>query len=373
MDDFIAGFAGGCAGVIIGYPLDTVKVRIQTQDPRNLRYTGTFQCLRTVVRHEGAAALFRGMTSPMAGVAGINAMIFGVYGNVNKRLSDPESIKSIATAGICAGLAQTVITSPMELVKTRLQVQSQIPGAQISEGPVDCLKKIWRSYGIRGVYQGFGITCVREIPAFGIYFAAYEVMTRQSDPSVPLSTWTMLYAGGMAGVYSWAFTYPVDMVKSRLQIDGISGKQQYSGAIDCIRKTYHSEGIRVFFRGLSATVIRAFPSNAATFAVVTWTLRLIRSENERTLDKSAIINAATPFFGASSVLGESIMRQFSRNLFLQYALIEPWETNVKMCTKAYCDGTMPKNGFTAYCGIDDSDEHMYVTPSRDDITKNLRY
>ena len=60
-------------------------------------------------------------------------MIFGVYGNVSKRLSDPESIKSIATAGICAGLAQTVITSPMELVKTRLQVQSQIPGAQISE------------------------------------------------------------------------------------------------------------------------------------------------------------------------------------------------------------------------------------------------
>ena len=99
-------------------------------------------------------------------------------------------------------------------------------------GPVDCLKKIWRSYGIRGVYQGFGITCVREIPAFGIYFAAYEVMTRQSDPSVPLSTWTMLYAGGMAGVYSWAFTYPVDMVKSRLQIDGISGKQQYSGKVN---------------------------------------------------------------------------------------------------------------------------------------------
>lgn len=66
------------------------------------------------------------MSSPLASVAVINAMIFGVYGNVQRRLSDPESLASHAFAGSVAGFVQSFVSSPMELVKTRLQIQEQM-------------------------------------------------------------------------------------------------------------------------------------------------------------------------------------------------------------------------------------------------------
>lgn len=80
------------------------------------------------------------------------------------------------------------------------------------------MKQIWNSEGIRGIYRGLGITVAREIPAFGLYFSSYEFMTRQSGPSKPVGTLHMMAAGGMAGVFSWLFTYPIDFLKSRLQV-----------------------------------------------------------------------------------------------------------------------------------------------------------
>ena len=62
----------------------------------------------------------------MASVAVINAMIFGVYGNVQRRLGDPESLTTHALAGSVAGLVQSFVCSPMELVKTLIQIQEQV-------------------------------------------------------------------------------------------------------------------------------------------------------------------------------------------------------------------------------------------------------
>ena len=53
-----------------------------------------------------ATALYRGMSSPLVGVAAINAVTFGVHGNVSRRLANPDSMKSQVIAGLTAGLAQ---------------------------------------------------------------------------------------------------------------------------------------------------------------------------------------------------------------------------------------------------------------------------
>ena len=108
-----------------GYPLDTVKVKIQTQNIRNGvgEYRGTFDCLVKLVRKDGVSvecsilsnlhpspvqvrSLYKGMSSPLLGVAGINAITFGVYGNVLRVLEDQDSISSITLAGASAGLIQ---------------------------------------------------------------------------------------------------------------------------------------------------------------------------------------------------------------------------------------------------------------------------
>ena len=85
-------------------------------------------------------------------------------------------------------------------------------------GPVDCVRQIWRAEGLRGIFRGLGITAARDVPAFFFYFATYEALTQQEDPSVPIGTGHMMTAGGLAGMSSWLFTYPIDFLKSRLQV-----------------------------------------------------------------------------------------------------------------------------------------------------------
>lgn len=83
---------------------------------------------------------------------------------------------------------------------------------------MDCVRQIWRGEGVRGIFRGLGITAARDVPAFFFYFATYEALTQQDDPSVPIGTGHMMAAGGLAGMSSWLFTYPIDFLKSRLQV-----------------------------------------------------------------------------------------------------------------------------------------------------------
>ncbi|XP_055598843.1 mitochondrial basic amino acids transporter [Uranotaenia lowii] len=284
--DFSAGCLGGCAGVLVGYPFDTVKVHLQTQDYRNPIYKGTIDCFRQILVKEGLRGFYRGMSSPMAGVAAVNAIVFGVYGNVQRRTSDPDSMYSHFLAGTAAGLAQSFICSPMELVKTRMQLQENLPkNATKFAGPLQCTKHIWRSEGFRGVFRGLGITAARDMPGFSSYFVSYEMMVRMSPNPSPFY---ILMAGGLAGTISWLFTFPIDVLKSRLQADGMSGQQQYQGVVDCFKKSYAQEGISFLSRGLASTLLRAFPMNAVCFLVVSYVMKLFDDKSSLNLNLAPV-------------------------------------------------------------------------------------
>lgn len=298
--DFFAGCLGGCAGVAVGHPFDTVKVRIQTQDFNNPRYRGTWHCITDTIKKESVRGLYKGMSSPMAGVAFVNAIVFGVHGNMSKHIKDPESLRSQVLCGATAGLFQSFVSSPMELVKTRVQLQTEASAASVKclstaasssttvsnctsySSPLDCLRKIYTMDGWRGLFRGQLITIYRDVPGFASYFLTYEYLTRalaSKDGSV--SPAAVLFAGGSAGAASWVFTYPIDVIKSRLQADGIRGASKYKGIIHCAKASIAAEGMGVMFRGLNSSLIRAFPTNAATFAVVTWTLKLCQAKEEK--------------------------------------------------------------------------------------------
>lgn len=82
--------------------------------------------------------------------------------------------------------------------------------------------------------------------------------------SLTLGTFAILMAGGVAGVVTWAFATPMDVVKARLQMSGAGGRE-YSGVLHCMRVSMREEGVRVFFKGLLLNSLRAFPVNAVTF------------------------------------------------------------------------------------------------------------
>ncbi|EZA52627.1 hypothetical protein DMN91_001677 [Ooceraea biroi] len=284
--DFIAGCLGGCAGIMVGYPLDTVKVHMQTQDCRNPKYRGTWDCLRTILAKESVSGLYRGMTSPIAGVAMVNAIVFGVYGHTQRHLSEPDRLSAHFLAGASAGIAQTPVSSPIELAKTRLQLMT--PSQGTSHGPMQCLRNIYRQEGYRGIFKGLGVTFLREGPSYGVYFVTYEILTRTSSKE-PISTFRMLLAGGLAGTASWVISYPVDVIKSRIQAES---SNRYSGALDCLKKSVRAEGYTCLFRGLNSTILRAFPTNAATFAVVTWTFRLFGEQPNETPKREEITSTS---------------------------------------------------------------------------------
>lgn len=87
------------------------------------------------------------------------------------------------------------------------------------------------------------------------------------------SAFFTLMAGGFAGTFSWVLSIPFDVVKSRLQVDGMDGKPKYLNAVDCMKKSYNDEGMKFFTRGLTSTLLRAFPMNAVCFYVVSYVLK----------------------------------------------------------------------------------------------------
>lgn len=285
--EFVAGGFGGIAGIISGYPLDTLRIRLQQPNSGS-----AFSILRRVMAGEGPAALYRGMGAPLASVTFQNAMVFQTYAILSRAFdssasaSDPPSYKGVVLGGVGTGAIQSIMLSPVELVKIRLQLQN-VSHANLREaaashkGPVSVAKSILKTEGIKGIYRGFVITVLRDAPAHGVYFWTYEYMREQFHPGCRKNGQenlrTMLTAGGLAGVASWLCCYPLDVVKTRLQAQTPSSSSplKYKGILDCFRRSVKEEGYCVLWRGLGTAVARAFVVNGAVFAAYEIALRCL--------------------------------------------------------------------------------------------------
>lgn len=277
--EFVAGGFGGIAGIVAGYPLDTIRIRQQSSNSGS-----AVSIFRRVVANEGPCALYRGMGAPLASVTFQNAMVFQTYALLSRALDksidprDPPSYKGVALGGIGTGALQSLILSPVELLKIRLQLQQNPkPGLGTNKGPIELAKTILKAEGLRGIYRGLTITVLRDAPAHGLYFWTYEYMREKLHPGCRKSGQenlrTMLVAGGLAGVASWISCYPLDVAKTRLQAQSRSSMIKYDGIVDCFRKSVKEEGFRVLWRGLGTAVSRAFVVNGAIFSAYELSLR----------------------------------------------------------------------------------------------------
>ena len=237
------------------------------------------------------------MTSPLFGVALINGIVFGTYGpalrffqnHYQQQTDEPCLHQSqyfkVAAAGSVAGFVQSFVCSPVELAKTKLQVQQktydgkkclQHNRSSLYNGPVDVLRRLIKHDGIRGFYRGLWSTVLRDVPAFAIYFSSYSYLcnslAQKGQSEYDLAAWKVILAGGTAGCLSWIVNIPIDVVKSRIQADSIA-EPKYRGFMDCMLKIYRNEGPRALFRGLVPILLRAFPTNGTTFVVYSFSLQ----------------------------------------------------------------------------------------------------
>ncbi|KAK2011309.1 solute carrier family 25 member 45 [Colletotrichum eremochloae] len=309
--DFWAGYISGAVGIIIGNPLDLLKVRLQAKTTSTAPTTPAATAAAaspalaatSYLRHfESPASLVTGSAAPILGYGALNALLFVSYNRteaaLNRALDVRSSLWTTWLAGAVGGLATWVVSTPTELVKCR---------AQLSSPPASSwaiARDAWRAEGLRGLYFGGAVTALRDSIGYGFYFWSYELATRWmgvgggaddlKETNMRDEAAKVLLCGGLAGIVTWASIFPLDVIKTRVQMQafnaptsaeaapllGTQGSQQQeqsqphkrAGAVQVAKAAYREGGVRVFFRGLTICSVRAFVVNAVQWAVYEWVM-----------------------------------------------------------------------------------------------------
>ncbi|KAF5018951.1 hypothetical protein F66182_9040 [Fusarium sp. NRRL 66182] len=302
--DFWAGYASGAVGIIIGNPLDVIKVRLQAQhtnttpNPPTPISTGASVAASAIsqgtvssTRYLGScASLVTGTAAPILGYGALNALLFVSYNRteeaLNTAFSATGSLWNTWIAGAAGGLATWVVSTPTELIKCR----AQLACPPISSWAI--AKQVWKNEGARGLYFGGTVTAIRDSVGYGFYFWSYELSTRwlAAEPGEETSfrheASKVLLCGGLAGIATWVSIFPLDVIKTRVQAQTWGGPAETSplllpvgsssikraGALRIAREAYQEGGPRVFFRGLTVCSVRAFIVNAVQWAVYEWVM-----------------------------------------------------------------------------------------------------
>jgi solute carrier family 25 carnitine/acylcarnitine transporter 20/29 len=268
-----------------GQPFDIVKVRLQT----TTQYSNALEAAKTIYAKEGPLAFYKGTLTPLIGIGACVSVQFGAFGFAKRKLEDYNTSKSFApglsyaqyyAAGAFAGVANSVISGPIEHVRIRMQTQPHGKD-RLYSGPLDCVRKLSAHEGVlKGLYRGEAVTILREAQAYGVWFLSFEYMmnadaARNSIDRKQIPSYKIAFYGGLAGEALWLASYPFDVVKSKMQSDGFGKEQKFRGMNDCFRKTFAKEGLGGFWKGIGPTLLRAMPVSAGTFAVVEMTMRAI--------------------------------------------------------------------------------------------------
>ncbi|KAL3456299.1 mitochondrial carrier domain-containing protein [Aspergillus heterothallicus] len=285
--DFWAGYISGAIGIIIGNPLDLIKVRLQASGPT------TSVSRRQLARFDSVTSLVRGAAAPIFGYGALNALLFVSYNRslmlLDGSVTDPTNPRNSALyklwlAGALGGIASWTVSSPTEFIKCRAQLDAR-PG--VSSWTV--AKDIVLNRGWGGLYYAGGITCARDSIGYGFYFWSYEyckrLMSSAEQEDASTLALKVLLCGGIAGIVTWTSVFPLDVIKTRLQANTIhasaearpllqsSTSHQNQDAFAMARQIYQTEGLRPFYRGLGVCSLRAFIVNAAQWATYEWLMR----------------------------------------------------------------------------------------------------
>jgi len=270
LKSFLSGGVGGVCVVLVGHPLDLIKVRMQTAGAAgaSMSVVGMFT---TTFRQEGIRGLYRGVSAPLTAVTPLFALSFWGY-DMGQRFvlwssSLPQgselTLGQNCIAGGLSALPATTLMAPSERIKCLLQTN---PGKYA--GMWDCAKSVYMSGGIRSLFKGTGLTLLRDVPGSVAWFGTYEAVKKGMmqaqgiEDKNHLSPLAVVTAGGFAGMACWAVSIPPDVLKSRFQS---APEGMYRNVFDVYSKLMKEEGAGALLTGIRPAMIRAFPANAACF------------------------------------------------------------------------------------------------------------
>ena len=188
--------SGGCAGacqLLVTNPLEMVKIRMQMQGetakifqdkgfkvPKGLGLH--YMSFTEIIRDFGASGLYKGAAACLMRDIPFGAIYFPAYAAcmdyfVNREGSMGASSSNILLSGTLAAVPASLLTNPMDLVKTRIQVANR-PGEEVYSGIGDCIRKIHQTEGPAAFFKGSVPRVARIAPQFGLSLFAYEKVSQ---------------------------------------------------------------------------------------------------------------------------------------------------------------------------------------------------
>ena len=251
-------------------------------------------------QEEGFAGFMRGNGINCLRIAPYSAVQFTTYELCknylrNEATGELDVVRKL-TAGAIAGIASVVSTYPLDLVRSRISIASaNMYNEAKSTTPSTLSQEALRSQiaakqkkipgiwgmttkvyleegGLRGLYRGCVPTSVGVAPYVALNFYFYEAARKYISPedgSEP-SALMKLACGALAGSISQTVTYPLDVLRRRMQVAGMKDSQEKLGykdrnAINAIQNIVKAEGVTGLYRGLLPNLLKVAPSIGTSF------------------------------------------------------------------------------------------------------------
>ncbi|XP_026466321.1 mitochondrial coenzyme A transporter SLC25A42 isoform X2 [Ctenocephalides felis] len=269
-----------CAGAIAGAiaktaiaPLDRTKINFQiSKAPYSMKSAWRFLC--DTYKNEGVLALWRGNSATMARIIPYAAIQFTAHEQW-KRVLKVDKVKSsdknVSTkrflAGSLAGITSQSLTYPLDLARARMAVTQRGEYRTLRQ----VFARICREEGAHALYRGYWATILGVIPYAGVSFFTYDTLKHQykaythSDPS---GIYSLLF-GAIAGVLGQTSSYPLDIVRRRMQTARLQndGKYMYVAIMPTLKLILRNEGFKHgFYKGLTMNWIKGPVAVGISFA-----------------------------------------------------------------------------------------------------------
>ncbi|KAL1117182.1 hypothetical protein AAG570_004509, partial [Ranatra chinensis] len=265
--------AGAVAGLVVDvalFPLDTLKTRLQSQ-------FGFW-------KSGGFRRIYKGIGPTAIGSAPCAAVFFTTYNGLKystEKYVTPEQkpLIHMFAAAIGEGVS-CIIRVPTEIVKQRRQA-CVAAGSSLSI-ILDALNR----EGIRGLYNGFGTTVLRDVPFAILQFPLWEffkLQVRHYKHGESPTPFEGAICGALAGSLAGAVTTPLDVIKTRIMLSvGHDGQiSSQPPVLHIIKHLYREKGIFGFFSGFIPRVMWIFFGGAIFFGVYEEACFIIAGDRHR--------------------------------------------------------------------------------------------
>jgi len=272
-ENFVLSGLAAVTSKTIAAPIERVKMVVQNQDEMIKRGTlkkpfkGIGDCFGYIAKNEGISAFWKSNFTNCLRYFPTQALNFSFKGAIKKvpffqkSNADNQAVKlgKNVTAGGLAGGGSLCFVYSLDYARTRLanDMKGTAKGGGEREftGLFDVYKKTFKADGIAGLYRGFNISFVGIFVYRGFYFGLYDTII----PLFPKDTnvavrfcvgYAVTVAAGLA-------SYPIDTIRRRMMMtSGGDASMMYKNSFDCAKQIMANEGIKSYFKGAGANILR---------------------------------------------------------------------------------------------------------------------